>query len=84
MKPYHKAVVAAAVLAGLMLAGLQSGHACPACYGDPQSSMTDGLNMAIVSLLGVTGSVLAGMAAFFLFLRRRFRQLNRRFADRLN
>ena len=54
MKPFRKTVFGAALLAGLMLAGLQHGHACPACYGDPQSSMTDGLNMAVVSLLGVT------------------------------
>jgi hypothetical protein len=79
-----KVVFAAAVLAALVLLGLQNGQACPNCYGDPQSPLTDGMNMAIVSLLGVTGGVLAGVAAFFLFLRRRLRLLNQRFADKLN
>jgi hypothetical protein len=46
--------------------------------------MTSGMNMAIVSLLGITGGVLAAFMAFFVFLRRRFRLLNERFTNRLN
>jgi hypothetical protein len=45
--------------------------ACPNCYGDPASPMTEGLSMAIISLLGVTGGVLTAFAAFFLYLRKR-------------
>lgn len=84
MNPNRKVLLAAALVAAILLLGLQSASACPACYGDPQSSSTQGMNMAIVSLLGVTGSVLAGFVAFFLFLRRRLRMLNQRFADKLN
>ena len=76
------------VLAGIVTACLclihQIGSACPNCYGDPDSSMTAGMNMAILSLLGITGGVLAGFMAFFVFLRRRFRLLNERFTNRLN
>ncbi len=84
MRTTRYVLYGAALLAMLLLGGLQHGQACPVCYGDPQSSITDGLNMAIVSLLGITGSVLAGMGAFFLFLRSRIRHLNQRFADKLN
>ena len=84
MTTNRKALLAAALLGAIVLLGLQSACACPACYGDPQSSSTQGMNMAIVSLLGVTGSVLAGFTAFFLFLRRRLRRMNPRFADKRN
>ncbi len=68
----------------LVLAGTRLGYACPNCYGDPDSSMTAGMNMAIISLLGITGSVLAGFVGFFVFLRRRVRSLNQHFINRLN
>lgn len=74
------------VFAGIVL--LVSFHsiaaACPSCYGDANSSETQGMQWAILSLLGVTGSVLVGMSAFFLYLRKRALQLNRLFSDKLN
>lgn len=84
MKTAIRSIVYVGVLAGLFVSIHQVGNACPNCYGDPDSSMTAGMNMAIVSLLGITGGVLAGFMAFFVFLRRRFRLLNERFANRLN
>ena len=59
-------------------------YACPNCYGDPESAVTEGMNMAIMSLLGVTGGVLVSIAGFFLYVRRRVRLLNQRFANRSN
>lgn len=47
--------------------------ACAVCYGDPQSPLTNGMNMAILSLLGITGGVLAAMVVFFVFVRKRAR-----------
>jgi len=47
--------------------------ACAVCYGDPQAPMTNGMNMAILSLLGITGGVLSAFVAFFVFLRKRAR-----------
>jgi hypothetical protein len=73
-----------AVLVALSVGCHDTGYACPNCYGDPESSMTDGMNMAIISLLGITGSMLALFAGFFLYLRRRFRLLNQRFTNHLN
>ena len=48
-------------------------QACGSCYGAADSSATSGMNFAILSMLGITGSVLAGLASFFLFLRKRAR-----------
>ena len=84
MNYYRKTLLLVALIAAIVLIGNQSGHACPNCYGDPESPMTDGMNMAIMSLLGVTGGVLAGVVGFFLYLRRRFLSLNERFSNRLN
>jgi hypothetical protein len=46
--------------------------------------MTEGMNMAILSLLGITGGVLAGFIAFFVYMRRRAQLLHRMFSQRLN
>lgn len=50
-----------------------SAVACPYCFGTSaaESSMTDGLRMAIATLVGVTGTVLAAFAYFFLRLMRK-------------
>ena len=49
--------------------------ACPSCYGAADAPMTEGMNMAILSLMGVTGSVLVAFVSFFVYLRKRARQL---------
>jgi len=38
--------------------------ACSACYGDPDSSVSNGLTWAITALIGVIGCVLTGVVAF--------------------
>jgi len=45
--------------------------ACAACYGDPNSPLTHGANMAIFTMLGVTGTVLAGCGVFMAVLAHR-------------
>jgi hypothetical protein len=45
--------------------------ACPVCFGQSDSPMALGTNMAVFFMLGVTGSVLAGFAGFFIYLMRR-------------
>lgn len=84
MKNKHRRASLIAVMTASIVFIHSVASACPNCYGDPDSSMTAGMNMAIVSLLGITGGVLAAFMAFFVFLRRRFRSLNGRFANRLN
>lgn len=39
--------------------------ACAACYGASDSPLAQGMNWGIVTLLAVIGSVLFGIAAFF-------------------
>jgi hypothetical protein len=45
--------------------------ACPVCFGQSDSPMALGANMAIFFMLGVTVSVLAAFASFFIYLMRR-------------
>lgn len=42
--------------------------ACAACYGNVDTSMTEGMNWGIFTLLGVIVPVLGGFAAFFIYL----------------
>lgn len=50
--------------------------ACPSCYGAPDAPMTEGLNLALLSLLGITGGVLAAFVSFFVYLHKRTRSLS--------
>ena len=36
-------------------------YSCGICFGDPNSSAVDGMNKAIIFLLGTTGFVLSGV-----------------------
>jgi len=63
------------ILAGLIAASAAVAAACPVCYGAPDSPSAQGMTAAIVSLLGVTGGVLAAFTAMFLRLRARARQI---------
>jgi hypothetical protein len=58
--------------------------ACPSCFGDQNSSEVQGMKWAILSLLGVTGAVLAAITAFIFFLKKKAADFDERFADRMN
>ncbi len=58
-----------AAICGFLIS--EQAFACPVCYGASDSPMTAGVNFAILTLLGITGSVLAGFVSFFLYMRRR-------------
>jgi hypothetical protein len=45
--------------------------ACPVCFGQSDSPMAWGTKMGIFFMLGLTVSVLAAFAAFFIYLMRR-------------
>jgi hypothetical protein len=67
-------------IAGLLITGALAipveALACPACAaGSTDSVLRSGVNMGIVTLLAVTGLVLASFAAFFVYLARRARQV---------
>ena len=49
----------------------QNASACAVCQGEAGSPMMDGLAWGVFALLSVVTLVLAGFAAFFIFLARR-------------
>jgi hypothetical protein len=51
--------------------------ACSVCFGQSDSPLAQGTNMAIFFMLGVTGVMLASFAGFIIYLNRR----KRLFAD---
>jgi hypothetical protein len=69
---FLKAIFVAAALA---LATASQLSACPACGSAngnmPPSPLTDGMNLGILTLFVVIASVLAAIAAFFVFIIRR-------------
>ena len=62
-------VAVAAVL--LMTIGVTLSVACPLCFSQADAQTADGLNDAVLLLMGLTGSVLGGVVAFVISLRRR-------------
>ena len=48
-------------------------YACSVCFGDPNSTLTTGLNMGILSLLSIVIFILGSFMAFFVYLYRRSR-----------
>jgi len=62
-----------AILAG---AGLGTAHACATCFGASDSAMAQGMNAGILSLLGVIGFVLLGIASFSIILAARSARSN--------
>jgi hypothetical protein len=57
--------------------------ACTSCYGQSDSPLAHGMNMGILTLLCVIGSVLFGISAFFVYLARRSAALAARPSDPL-
>jgi hypothetical protein len=48
--------------------------ACPSCYGASSGPVIDGMNLAVLVLIGVTGGVCSGIVAFAVRVVRRERQ----------
>ena len=72
----HKIIRWALGLLALALVTLPSmASACPSCYGALDSPRKDGLNMAIIGMMGITGLVLTGISSFFIMMRRRMRMI---------
>tara|TARA_R100001079_G_scaffold51200_1_gene26100 strand:+ start:173 stop:364 length:192 start_codon:yes stop_codon:yes gene_type:complete len=50
-------------------------YACAVCFGDVDSSAVDGMNKAIVALLGTTGVVLSGIVASIFSIRNKSKKI---------
>ena len=54
--------------------------ACATCFGDPAAQASQGMNWAIITLLGVTGGVLGGIISTIISIgkkTKKFQQLNK-------
>jgi hypothetical protein len=65
----------AALAAGAWLALPRIAAACATCFGDPQAPATQGMNNAILFLLGVVGLVYVGIGKVFWEFRKRSKKL---------
>jgi hypothetical protein len=61
--------LAGITLGATLLAALMPGvHACATCFGASDSKLAQGMNLGILTLLGVVAVVLAGLAGFVVTL----------------
>jgi hypothetical protein len=60
-----------ALLTTLIALAPRMAFACPVCFGQNDSPLALGINYGILVMIGFIGSVLAGFAAFFIYLARR-------------
>jgi hypothetical protein len=63
------------IAAALLLGGSSSAFACPVCFGAEETSMIDGAKLGILALLGITLAVQGAFVGFFLYLRKRAKQI---------
>ena len=73
-KPSQVRVFLTAVIVTLVMAAPRVLLACAACYGAPEAPQTKGMNLGIVTMLGVTGVVLGGFGGMIFCFARRARR----------
>ena len=74
---YFKAKISAVLLLFLF----EMSHACSTCYGDPNSNAGKGMDMAIVTLLGVITPLLIAIAAGIISIGLKSRRINQNTVD---
>ena len=62
----------------VMVAVTKPLSACATCFGAPESALTEGMNSAILTLLGIVGVVWIGFGAAFVAFIVRVRRLRER------
>ena len=65
----------ALITAALIVAGSSDVFACPVCFGAEETHLIDGAKLGMLVLLGITLAVQGAFVAFFLYLRRRAKQI---------
>jgi hypothetical protein len=70
-----RAVARVSTAAAVIVGGGSTVFACPVCFGAEESSMIDGTKFGILVLLAITLVVQGAFAGFFLYLRKRARQV---------
>jgi len=61
--------------AAVMIGGSTNILACPVCFGAADSPLIDGAKLGVVVLVAVTLAVQLGFVSFFLYLRKRAKQV---------
>ena len=59
-------------------------YACATCFGDPNSKATQGMNLAIITMLTITGGVLSSFLSFIYILNRRAKDYAKKFSKSEN
>jgi len=49
-------------------------YACATCFGNPNAAASQGINKAIIAMLGITGTVLGGFGSSIYVLNRRAKE----------
>jgi hypothetical protein len=70
-----RAMRASLTAVAVLIVGNASLFACPVCFGAEESSMVDATKLGIVVLLAITLTVQGGFLGFFLYLRKRAKQI---------
>jgi hypothetical protein len=68
------------LLSFLVFFNPETAQACATCFGDPSAPASQGMNWAILTLLGVTGGVLGGVIGTIISIgkkTKKFQQLNK-------
>ena len=74
---YFKAKTSAVLLLFLF----EISYACSTCYGDPNSNAGKGMDMAIITLLGVITPLLIAIAAGIISIGLKSRRINQNTVD---
>ena len=59
-------------------------YACATCFGNPNAAATQGMNKAILAMLGITGGVLGGIGSSIIVLHRRAKKYAKSLKDKKN
>ena len=57
-------------------------YACSTCYGDPDDPASEGINYAIITLLGITGGVLGMIVQAIYSIGNRTKNYNKNFKSK--
>jgi hypothetical protein len=63
------------VMAAMLFGSSSRLLACPVCFGGAEGSLIDGAKLGVLALVAVTLAVQGAFVAFFLYLRKRAKQV---------
>lgn len=59
----------------MVIGGSSSAFACPVCFGAEETTIVDATRLGVFALLGLTLAVQGAFFGFFLYLRKRAKQI---------